>query len=81
MARILKQLHPEASVTLYINKDNEGAGDYYWVEKRDGRRNGIQVGERRFFADLAKAEARDWLRNEKSHACSGACSAWEPASN
>ena len=30
MVRVLKQLHPEASVTLYINKDNEGAGDYYW---------------------------------------------------
>ncbi len=85
MARILKQLHPEASVTLYINRDNQGEGDYYWVEKRDGGRNaipdGTPVGQRMAFVSLAKIEAREWLRNENDHACSGDCSDWEPDSN
>ncbi len=76
MARLLKQRHPDARVTLYINRNNEGPGDYYWVENR-----GVRIGNRRASADLAKIEASVWLRNEKSHICSDACSDWEPASN
>ncbi len=76
MERVLKQLHPDASITLYINRDNEGAGDFYYVEN-----HGSKIGNRRGSADLAKIEARDWLTNEKRHVCWVGCSDWEPASN
>lgn len=69
MTRILTQRHTD--LTLYITRHNEGAGDVYRSERRDGE----QIARGSF--DTVKADTREWLQRE-GHVCSRQCSDdWE----
>lgn len=70
--RILRQLHSDSAggFTVYIARDDEGAGDYYRAEIDD-----VQIAR----GSLADAEAAaKWIRKDRGHACSDTCSrGWE----